>query len=106
MFAAQIFITYKHAYINKQSLRASKRVKNDKLNASHMHVCTHACSRLPTHNLLFWPKCPPLELCVAEMSLAEMSGPKRPWPKCLWPKYPSTAACIADLTPDLQVLLS
>ena len=40
-------------------------------------------ARTPTHNLQLWPKRP---LCffffVAEMSIAEMSGPKHPRPKC------------------------
>ena len=36
-----------------------------------MHVHT------PTNNLWLWPKRPPLAFSVAEMSVAEMYGPKR-----------------------------
>ena len=39
-----------------------------------------------THNLWLWPKRPPLAFFVAKMSMAEMFGPKRPWPKC--PTFP------------------
>ena len=46
-----------------------------------------------THNLLLWPKRPPLAFSVAETSVAEMSGPKRPRPtKCPWPKCPTFVA--------------
>ena len=47
-----------------------------------------------THNLWFWPKRPPLAFSVAETSVAEMSGPKRPRPKCptfaLWKRHMQT----------------
>ena len=51
------------------------------------HTFMHA--HMPTHNLWFWPKRPPLTFSVAETSVAEMSGPKRPRPKCPWPKCPT-----------------
>ena len=38
---------------------------------------------------MIWPKRPPLAFSVAETSVAEMSGPKRPRPKSLWPKCPT-----------------
>ena len=40
------------------------------------HTFMHA--HTPTHNLWLWPKRPPLAFFVAETSVAEMSGPKRP----------------------------
>ena len=53
-------------------------------NASHIYACTH-----PNPKFMIWPKRPPLAFSVAEMSVAEMSGPKRPRQKCLWPKCPT-----------------
>ena len=50
------------------------------------HTFIHA--HTPTHNLWFWPKRPPLAFSMAETSVAEMLGPKRPRPKCPWPKCP------------------
>ena len=35
---------------------------------------------------MIWPKRPFLAFCVVKTSVAEMSGPKRPRPKCPWPK--------------------
>ena len=46
-------------------------------NASHIYACTH-----PNPKFMIWPKRPHLAFSVAETSVAEMSGPKRPRPKC------------------------
>ena len=46
------------------------------------HTFMHAHTL--THNLWFWLKCPPLAF-----SVAEMSAPKRPRPKCPWLKCPT-----------------
>ena len=52
------------------------------------HTFMHA--HTPTHNLWFWPKCPPFAFSVAEISaVAEISGPKHPRPKYPWPKCPT-----------------
>ena len=47
------------------------------------HLCMHTSQ---TQDSWLWPKCPPLAFSVAKMSLAEMSRPKRPRPKCQWTK--------------------
>ena len=44
------------------------------------HTFMHA--HTPTQNLWLWPKRPPLAFSVSETIVAEMSGPKRPRPKC------------------------
>ena len=61
-------------------------VKPKKL-ITHMHENTCMESTL-THNLWLWPKRPPLVFSVAETSVAEMYGPKRPRQKCPRPKCP------------------
>ena len=50
------------------------------------HTFMHA--HPPTLYLWFLPKRPPLAFSVAETSVAEMSGPKRPRPKFPWPICP------------------
>ena len=51
------------------------------------HTFMHAHTQ--THNLWLWPKHPLFAFSVAETSVAEMSGPKRPWQKCRWRKCPT-----------------
>ena len=51
------------------------------------HTFMHA--HIPTHNLWFWPKQPPLAFSVTETSVVEMSWQKRPRPKCPRPKCPT-----------------
>ena len=45
-------------------------------------IVTKVMYTFQTHNLWLRPKRPPLAFSVAETSVAEMSGPKRPRPKC------------------------
>ena len=79
------------------------------IHSSEMHH-TFMHAHTPTHNLWFWPKRPPLAFCLAETSVAEMSGPIRPWPKCPWPKCPTFGkngmGCFVQVTKTAWDVLS
>ena len=62
--------------------------KDIRKTAAHWHH-TFMHTHTPIHNLRLWPKCPPLAFSMAEMSVAEMSGPKRPGRKCRRLKCPT-----------------